>query len=51
MPAYVVWQAGTTNRFVVLARQGWGSIPELLKRFKNTGSGWGSSLTYAASLE
>jgi hypothetical protein len=37
-PAYVAWRAGTSNRIVAPARQGWESIPGLLKRFTNTGS-------------
>jgi hypothetical protein len=35
-PSSVVGRACTTNRVVVPARQGWESIPELLKRFTNT---------------
>ncbi len=38
-PAYVDWQASTTNRVVVTSPPGWESIPGLLKRFTNTGSG------------
>ncbi len=32
----IVWWAGTTNRAVLPARQGWESIPGLLKWFTNT---------------
>jgi hypothetical protein len=39
-PAYVAWRAGTSNRVVVPARPGWESIPGLLKRFTNSGSGY-----------
>ncbi len=38
-PACEVWQAGTINRVVVLARQ---SGNRFLKRFTNTGSGLGN---------
>ncbi len=37
-PCHVAWRACTTNRVVVPVRRGWASIPELLKRFTNTGS-------------
>jgi hypothetical protein len=40
-PNYVAWRAGTTNRVVVPTHQGWDSIPGLLQRFTNTGSGKG----------
>ncbi len=35
-PAYVAWRARTTNKVVA---PGWESIPGLLKRFSNGGSG------------
>ncbi len=38
-PAFVDWQAGTKNRVAVTGPPGWESIPGLLKRFTNTGSG------------
>jgi hypothetical protein len=38
-PACVAWRASTTNRVVVTGPPGSESIPGLLKRFKNTGSG------------
>ncbi len=37
--SYVAWRAGTTNRVVVRGPPGWKSIPGLLKRSTNTGSG------------
>jgi hypothetical protein len=37
---YVVWLAGTTSRVVAPGPPGWESIPRLLKRLRNTGSGF-----------
>jgi hypothetical protein len=37
MPAHEVWRAGMSNKVVVPARQGWESIPRLLKRLTNSG--------------
>jgi hypothetical protein len=48
-PAYVAWCAGTTNRFCRIGPLGWESIPGLLKRFTNTGSG--ACLMLAQSLQ
>ncbi len=42
-PAYVAWRASTSNRVVVPA---WKTIPELLKRFTNSGSVRGVSLRF-----
>jgi hypothetical protein len=39
-PAYVAWQAGATNRIACRTSPlGWESIPGILKRSTNTGSG------------
>jgi len=38
-PAFEDWQAGRTKRVVVTGPPGWESIPGLLKRFTNTGTG------------
>ncbi len=43
-PASVAWRTGTSNRVCRTGPPGWESIPGLLKRFTNSGSGLNPSI-------